>query len=60
MARTLEVYSITIADAKTGHPTKDTLIPGTSATGQLFVDPVKIPDARAALSGSPSGIGNAH
>jgi outer membrane protein TolC len=60
MARTLEVYSITIADTKSGHPTKDTLIPGTSATGQLFVDPVKIPDARAALSGSPSGIGKAH
>jgi outer membrane protein len=41
MARTLDVYSITIADAKSGHPVKDTLIPGTSVTGQLFVDPDK-------------------
>jgi len=41
MARTLEVNSITIADAKSGRPVKNTLIPGTSATGQLFVDPVK-------------------
>ena len=31
MARTLEVYNITIADAKSGHANKDTLIPGTSA-----------------------------
>ena len=41
MARTLEVYNITIADAKSGRPTKDTLIPGTSVTGQLFVEPAK-------------------
>ena len=41
MARTLEVYNISIADTKSGHPAKDTLIPGTSATGQLFVDPVR-------------------
>ena len=41
MARTLEVYSITIADAKSGRPAKDTLIPGTSASGQLYADPVK-------------------
>ncbi len=41
MARTLEVYNITIADAKSGRPAKDSLIPGTSVTGQLIVDPVK-------------------
>jgi outer membrane protein len=41
MGRTLEVYTITIADAGSGKPVKDTLIPGTSANGQLFVDPRK-------------------
>jgi outer membrane protein TolC len=41
MARTLEVYSITIADAKSGQTTKDKLIPGTSVTGQLYFDPAK-------------------
>lgn len=41
MARTLEVYNISIANAKSGQPSKDMLIPGTSITGQLFVDPVK-------------------
>jgi outer membrane protein len=58
MARTLEVYNITIADAKTGHPTKDTLIPGTSVTGQLFVDPVKQSDAASASSDRPAAAGN--
>jgi outer membrane protein TolC len=58
MARTLEVYNITIADAKSGHPTKDTLIPGTSANGQLFVDPVKRSDAVLPPSSRPSGAGN--
>jgi len=41
MARTLEVYNISIADAKSGVPTKDMLIPGTSVTGRLYVDPAK-------------------
>jgi outer membrane protein TolC len=41
MARTLEVYNITIADAKSGQAPKDTLIPGTSAACQLIVDPNK-------------------
>ena len=50
MARTLEVYNITIADAKSGHPSKDVLIPGTSVSGQLYVDPVK--------STGRSGTGN--
>jgi outer membrane protein TolC len=58
MARTLEVYNITIADAKSGHPAKDTLIPGTSASGQLFVDRVKPSAAAPATSTRPSGAGN--
>ncbi len=58
MARTLEVYNITIADAKSGHPANDTLIPGTSVTGQLFVDPVKRTDVAPAESSRPSGAGN--
>ena len=58
MARTLEVYNITIADAKSGHSSKDTLIPGTSVTGQLFVDPVKRSEAAPAASTRPSGAGN--
>ncbi len=58
MARTLEVYNITIADAQSGHPTKDTLIPGTSGTGQLFVDPVKQSGTNASASARPSGVGS--
>jgi outer membrane protein len=58
MARTLEVYNITIADAKSGHPTKDMLIPGTSVTGQLYIDPVKRSDIAPAASTGPSGAGN--
>jgi len=58
MARTLEVYNITIADAKSGHPAKDTLIPGTSVTGQLFVDRVKPSAAAPATSTRSSGAGN--
>jgi outer membrane protein TolC len=58
MARTLEVYNITIADAKSGNPSKDMLIPGTSVTGQLFVDPVKQKDVAPAASTGPSGAGN--
>jgi outer membrane protein TolC len=57
MARTLEVYNITIADTKSGRPTKDTLIPGTSVSGQLFVEPAKREDA-APAAGRPSGAGN--
>jgi len=58
MARTLEVYNITIADAQSGHTAKDTLIPGTSVTGHLFVDPVKRPDAIAEPASRFSGGGN--
>ena len=60
MARTLEVYNITIADAKSGHPTKDTLIPGTSATGRLFVNPGKSLDANSGSSRDSSSGGSAH
>jgi outer membrane protein TolC len=58
MARTLEVYSISIADAKSGSRSKDALIPGTSSTGQLFVEPVKRPDSAPTASAHPSGAGN--
>ena len=58
MGRTLEVYNITIADAKSGRPARDTLIPGTSATGELYVDRVNRPDTAAVLANGPSGAGN--
>ncbi|HXC33978.1 MAG TPA: TolC family protein [Verrucomicrobiae bacterium] len=54
MARTLEVYNITIADAKSGHATKSTLIPGTTVSGQLFVDPKKQTEAASAVPSSGS------
>jgi outer membrane protein TolC len=56
MARTLEVYSITIADAKSGRTTKPTLIPGTSVGGQLFVDPAKQTEAASAVPSSASSL----
>ena len=58
MGRTLEVYNITIADAKSGHTPKDTLIPGTSSSGQLFVDRAKQPAASPATATGSSGAGN--
>ena len=58
MARTLEVYSISIADAKAGKSPKATLIPGTASTGQLYVDPAKQADEVLLLSNRPSGAGN--
>jgi outer membrane protein TolC len=58
MGRTLEVYNITIADAKSGHTPKDTLIPGTSASGQLFVDRVKQPASSPASANGSAGTGN--
>jgi outer membrane protein len=36
LGRTLDVFKITIADAKSGVVTRDTNIPGTTTTGQLF------------------------
>jgi outer membrane protein len=59
MARTLEVYNISIADAKTGQPAKSTLIPGTAANGQLFVDPAKLPHASANAANRAGGNANA-
>jgi len=59
MGRTLEVFNITIADAKSGKMPKDTLIPGTSASGQLFVDPVKRSDVAPVAPGQSSGAGSA-
>jgi outer membrane protein TolC len=58
MARTLEVYNITIADAKSGHTTRDTLIPGTAVSGQLFVDPANHSAGESAPHASISGAGN--
>ena len=58
MARTLEVFGITIADAKAGKSPKDTLIPGTSSSGQLFTDPAKNQDILMLLSNRPTGAGN--
>jgi outer membrane protein len=58
MGRTLEVYNITIADAKSGQKPKDTLIPGTSASGQLFVDRVKQPASSPAAAKGSSGASN--
>jgi outer membrane protein len=59
MGRTLEVYNITIANAKSGQTPKDTLIPGTSASGQLFVDRVKQPTITPTPAKGTAGTGNA-
>jgi outer membrane protein len=58
MGRTLEVYNITIASAKSGQTPKNTLIPGTSASGQLFVDPVKHPAIVPVPTSGAAGVGN--
>ena len=58
MARTLDVFKITIADAKAGKSPKDTLIPGTSAGGQLYVDPAKRAQELSLLSNRPGGAGS--
>jgi outer membrane protein len=56
MARTLEVNNITVADAKSGTVPKDTLIPGTSSSGQLIVEPAKQAAPSAAAAGSSSAV----
>ncbi len=56
MARTLEVYNITIADAKSGKIQKDTLIPGTSVSGQLIVDSATRPAASTTPAANSSSI----
>jgi outer membrane protein len=43
MGRTLEVHKITVADAKSGVVPRDTNIPGTTVTGELY-DPKKLPN----------------
>jgi outer membrane protein len=58
MARTLQVFNISIADAKSGKQSKDTLIPGTAANGQLAIDPGKQADEVLLLSNRPAGAGN--
>jgi outer membrane protein len=60
MARTLEVYNISIADAKSGRPARDTLIPGTSVTGELINNPGKFSDSNAALPRDFSAAGSSH
>jgi outer membrane protein len=58
MGRTLEVYNITIANAKSGKTPKNTLIPGTTASGELFVDHAKQPVIVPAPASGASGTGN--
>jgi hypothetical protein len=58
MGRTLEVYNITIASAKSGQTPKNTLIPGTSASGELFVDRAKQLAIVPAPASGGSGTGN--
>jgi outer membrane protein TolC len=58
MARTLEVYNITIADAKSGQVPKDTLIPGTSAAGQLVIDRIRQDTSSPANAAGSSAAGN--
>ena len=58
MGRTLEVYNITIANAKSGQAPKNTLIPGTAASGELFVDHAKQPAIVPAPASGGSGTGN--
>jgi hypothetical protein len=53
MGRTLEVYNITIANAKSGQTPRDTLIPGTSVTGQLIEDSAA--PSGAAVTERPAG-----
>jgi outer membrane protein len=58
MGRSLEVYNITIADAKSGNVPKDTLIPGTSDTGQLVTDRNRQPSPSLADPRRNSATGN--
>jgi outer membrane protein len=58
MGRSLEVYNITIANAKSGHVPKDTLIPGTAVTGELVPDRNRQPSSSLADSRRGSATGN--
>ncbi len=57
MARTLEVNNITIADAKSGVAPKNTMIPGTSSSGQLVAEPVRQASPSSASEANASAIG---
>jgi outer membrane protein TolC len=63
MARTLDVNHITIADAQTGVVPRDTLIPGTTASGTLAADPSAAQSAQSAgaaeTSSSSAGASDA-
>ncbi|MGO9641423.1 MAG: TolC family protein, partial [Candidatus Acidiferrales bacterium] len=50
MATTLETNHITIANARTGIVPHDTLIPGTSASGQILGYPLPAPPASSITS----------
>ena len=54
MARTLEVNHITVADARTGVVPRDTLIPGTTASGALVGGSAPEQNANA-YDGAPAG-----
>jgi outer membrane protein len=58
MGRILETNNITISDAKSGHVSKDTLIPGTAANGALFLDRNKQSASFLTPSGTSSSDGN--
>jgi outer membrane protein len=59
MGRTLEVFNISIADAKSGGIPKDTLIPGTSSSGQLIINPATRVDGPSSMPVPRAGAGNA-
>ena len=58
MGRTMEVYNITIADAKSGAPARDPLIPGTSVTGELIIDRNNRADYKEEFPRARAGAGN--
>jgi outer membrane protein len=59
MGRTLDVYSITIANAKSGGAPKDTLIPGTSSQGELVGRTASAPEAALTSPSRSTTSGNA-
>jgi outer membrane protein len=59
MATTLEVYNITISDAKSGAAPRDTLIPGTSSKGELIGRTATALEATVASSNRSTSYGGA-
>jgi outer membrane protein TolC len=57
MARTLETYNITIADAQAGKRSQDTMIPGTSVSGELVIQRIaqQMPFSAGPEASSTSG-----